>query len=178
MSENPFAASELGAGVPEGGGDGEAWVEGDVLVTKPTAVLPLVCAKCGAREGVTHLRLKQQWTPLWVRLTVLLSPLIMLILFLIFKKTFDLQVGLCPAHASRRRLGMAGGTVGVVLGFLAIMGGGMADDLFLLSVGLLLIVVGIVPLALFAVVLKVRLVTDERAEFTGAHPELLRAVAG
>lgn len=175
MSDNPFAASDLDPA--PGAPDGEAWAEGDVLVTRPTCALPLVCAKCGARDGVAHVAWKSQWVPLWVRLTILVSPLLMLILFLVFRKGFDLRVGLCATHASRRRLATWGGTGGVVLGVLVLVAGLSIEDTALLVAGLVVTVGSLVPLIAWGTLLRPRLVTAERAEFTGAHPELLRAVS-
>lgn len=179
---NPFSAPATAANGAAVSPTADAFAEGDLLYTDRHAVLPAVCAKCGSHDDVEHVRLKAQWAPIWVRLSILASPLIMLILWFIFKKDCDIQVGLCPTHRSQRNLGRMVGFGGLIAGAVGIFGGMFTieflDELALLGIlgGFVLLLVGVVVLAVMAMPLRLKKVTDEHAIFKGAHPALLDAV--
>ncbi|MFK7930763.1 MAG: hypothetical protein AB8H79_21450 [Myxococcota bacterium] len=180
--DNPFSAPEAGPGGVLGtSGTDNSWIEGKNLVVPKDAVLPLVCAKCGSEEDVQHVRLKMAWVPMWVRLTILLSPLVMLILWFIFQKKADLQVGLCETHRTRRNLSRVIGGVITVGGILAGMVGcfmiDIIEEVALIGIfaGLMGVVVGVVVLAVGAVVLRVTKVTDTHAYVAGANETLMDA---
>jgi len=183
-TDNPFASPSAQPGAPALAGDptldGEAWSEGETLFTSPEATLPLVCAKCGTREDVEHVALKAQWTPMWARLTIILSPLVYLIVFFIVRKRCKVQVGLCGTHRTQRLIGLVGG-IGLILAGLAGMFLGVFLDMHELVPigmvgGLVVMIVGLVLAVVLAMPLKIVRVTKEYAEFKGAHGELLRAV--
>ena len=184
MANNPLEAPTHHGGAATPGTSGDAWAEGDILVTDPHAVLPCVCARCGTSEGVEHVKLKAQWVPMWARMTILLSPLVYLIVFFIVKKGCEVQVGLCESHRTQRKLGQIGGAVALIAGLFALLGGAflaeMNEALILPAIGggFVLLIVGLVMLVVMAVPLRVQKITADRAEFKGAHAGLLQAVGG
>lgn len=182
MNDNPFSAPSANpTGGPIATGS-SAYSEGDLLVTELTAELPLVCAKCGTHDDVQHVRLKAQWVPFWVRLTILASPLVMLILWFIFRKRCDVQVGLCDKHRSQRMMGLGVGYGGLALGLVMMLGGVFVIDvvgegaLLAAFLGFVVLIGAIIALAYLAMPMRLKKIADERAYFAGAHAGLHDAV--
>lgn len=176
--DNPFApprppASRQSPTVP-------SWVEGDLLVTRPAAELPLICARCGTRDDVQLVQVRGQWSPLWVRFLVVVSPALFIVAHMFTMKRYNVWFGLCPSHRTRRTLGLYSGASLMVSGVGAMFGGLLAQDpdvIYLsLACGFWLVLIGVLVLMVLMSPVQIVRVTDERAEFRGAHPHLLHAV--
>jgi uncharacterized membrane protein len=99
-----------------------AWPEGSDLAIQKDAALPSVCVKCG--NGHAPQRRNQQfvWTPPWVFILFLVSPIIAAIVAMIVQKKGRLQLPLCDECHSRWKTGVlmvALGVVGFIFGLIA-----------------------------------------------------------
>ncbi len=178
---NPFAPPTGGFGGGASSGaivTGQAWAEGPLLVTSTVATLPDGCVVCGG-EGHQRVKGPIQWIPLWVRLSILLSPLIMIVLMVIFRRQAVVDYGLCEEHFQRRNRMRIGGGIALVAGMILMFGSiALIDALeggafgFML-VGLVILLGGAIALGRFAAPLMPKHIDREYARFTGVHPAYL-----
>lgn len=83
------------------------WFEGDTLVVLRFGTLPTdVCIKTGQPTDQPPVKRKVQWIHPAFAIAVL-SPIIFLILFLIFRKTAELTYGVSPEFIKRRKTALA-----------------------------------------------------------------------
>ena len=82
----------------------EAWRDGNLLVTRRKATLPPYCVKCAAPLDRPLKKKRMEWAPPWIYLLLLLNILILLVVYLIVRKSGELHMGLCAYHRKRRAL--------------------------------------------------------------------------
>jgi uncharacterized membrane protein YhaH (DUF805 family) len=92
------------------------WLEGDTLVVLRFGTLPTdLCIKTGQPTEQPPVKRKVQWIHPAFAIAVL-SPIIFLILFLIFRKTGELTYGVSPEFLQRKKIGL-----GLILGPIALI---------------------------------------------------------
>jgi len=177
---NPFAAP-MSSGPSGGVGGllvGEAWSDGPLLVTNVIATLPDACVKCN-QPAQHRVKTTLQWVPLWVRLSLLLSPLMMLVLYLIFRRPATVDFGLCEEHFRQRNVARVAGGVSLGVGLVLLFGGFLAIDalegwaLAFMGVGIVALLGGAIAVGRFASPLSPSEIDREHARFTGAHVDYL-----
>lgn len=107
---NPYApsrASLAGAATTPVEGGGSAWRDGTVLVLSPEATLPHRCVKCNEPAEEPTKSRKVYWHNPWVYALVLINLLIYAVVAVIVRKKAVISPGLCSAHKTRRRVGIA-----------------------------------------------------------------------
>lgn len=88
------------------------WFEGEELVVLRGASLPTdICVKTGQPTSLPPVHKKVQWVHPAVAITVVISPIIFLILYFIFRKTGELTYAVSPEFLKRRKLG-----IGLIVG--------------------------------------------------------------
>ena len=99
---NPYGAPQA---VPYGqmgapGGPYAAWPDGEDLAIQKEAPLPAVCMKCGSMDAPHRRNQQFVFSPPWVIVVVVISPLIGAIIMLLVQKKGRLHVPLCnQCHA-------------------------------------------------------------------------------
>ncbi|MCM8531862.1 MAG: hypothetical protein NE330_11925 [Lentisphaeraceae bacterium] len=99
MSDNPYAAPKSSVKSPSGLAGG-VYVEGDLLVCPPNAILPKRCVKTNTDlEGKNSSHGKRfkkamYFCPPWVLLTFLIAGLLTLILYMVLRKKLDISYSL------------------------------------------------------------------------------------
>lgn len=118
---NPYAPPSADwVSAPAGVGPGmqQWWFEGETLVVPKGGTLPLDrCVKFGTPADDKPVTRTVQWMHPLIALSVLISPLIMIILYFIFRKTGQITYGQSEQLRKRRSLGLA-----LILGPLLLFG--------------------------------------------------------
>ena len=76
--------------------------QGRYVVLNPQAEWPSRCFKCNGETDLTK-KLQLTYVNPWIYLSILINILITLVLALIFRKRFKINLPLCEAHIKRRR---------------------------------------------------------------------------
>ena len=92
------------------------WRSGRLLVMSPGATLPDRCVKCNAPAHGQRLLRKLYWHTPYLYLLILVNLLIYAIVAIIVRKRARVEIGLCDAHRSRRRLIIASSWLAVLVG--------------------------------------------------------------
>ena len=121
----PMPAQPLGYASPMTGVASVAWRRGSELVTPREVDLGDACVKCGAPTDGWRWRKTLYWiSPVFILVIfVPLGLLILLILYLVLRKSAKVSAGLCPAHRRRRNNGLVITTLLSVIGVTAVFGG-------------------------------------------------------
>jgi hypothetical protein len=92
------------------------WFEGDTLVVLRGASLPTdLCVKTGQPTQLEPKKKTLQWVHPLVAISVI-SPIIFVILYFVFRKTAELTYAVSPEFMKRRRIGLA-----AILGSIALL---------------------------------------------------------
>jgi hypothetical protein len=141
---NPFAPPQADAyAAPTGTGTGSFTVQGNILIAKKGTVLPNVCLFSGEAQGAERVHKKLFWAPPWTVIFVV-SPLIFLIMYFIFRKSGELDYSLGPRAKQRRNQGILAGVGGVILGIVLVAAGGATNEPVLLFVGIFGLLIALV----------------------------------
>jgi hypothetical protein len=157
-----------------------AWRDGILLVVRKGAELPDRCLRCNApAEGYRFSRSLSWLNSLWL-LTILISPLILIIVYFGLRKRGRVTVGLCTHHQNVRRRATALGLLIVLAGVGLIAAGAARPGLApgLESAGILLVVLGMIGGMVGSRVLVPRRIDKHfiwlgrvSPEFLAAYPE-------
>jgi hypothetical protein len=165
-----------------------AWRRGNQLITTREADLGDACVKCGASADGWRWHKTLYWiSPLWILLIFLpFGLIILLIIYLIVRKTARISAGLCPVHRKRRNIGLAITATLATLGFVAIIGGfvyaanARSSDppvgIVLILAALAMFIAAAVTGVTMARVLSPRKIDDQYAYLNGAGPGFLATV--
>lgn len=120
----------------------EAYRHKRYVISAPDAAWPGRCYKCNTTSTLRK-KVKLTYVNPWIYLSLLITPLITIILALIFQKKFTVDLPICERHLKRRRnfvLVQWAIVMLMIAGF--VVGTGMQSDLlFFLSFLLILVVV-------------------------------------
>ncbi len=115
----PFAAGDLSA--LSAGELAHGWrLEADRLIARKGTVLPPICIWSGAPTSGMRVRRTLSWAPTWIAILAL-SPIVYLVVYLLVRKTGELDYALGEAARKRQRaaaiIGGGGAIVAGALGF-------------------------------------------------------------
>ncbi|HYP87547.1 MAG TPA: hypothetical protein VEQ59_05330 [Polyangiaceae bacterium] len=157
VSSNPYAPpqhDEFGGVSPQGSRGGVA-LSADVLFCDKGASLPPLCLFSG-EPASTRVRRKLSWAPQWCLVLAAMSPLIGGIVYLLVRKTGDLEFSMSEAAQKRKTSGLliaiGGGVGGFALGIGLLAADQGAVGAIVLVAALIAIVVGAVRAQLLRVV--------------------------
>ena len=109
----------------------------NTLVMHKQAFLPDRCVKCNAPTNGSYIHRKLSWiNPAWYVL-VFAGWLVFLIVYLIIRKTAEVDLGLCDRHRTSRRNGIAAGWLIALAGIGAVVLGISSELIGLFFLGLL-----------------------------------------
>jgi hypothetical protein len=117
MSANPYAAPKAAL---EARASGKYWRDGKVAVLTLGVALPPRCVKCNEAALQPMKPRKLYWHHSGWYLLILLNIVIYAIVAMIVRKKAEVTYGVCAKHRSRRRMFIAIGWGGLVLGVLAL----------------------------------------------------------
>lgn len=125
--------------------NGGVWRDqNNVLVMQKQAFLPDRCVKCNAPTDGSYIHRKLSWiNPGWY-LLVFAGWLIFLIVYLIIRKTAEVDLGLCEKHRAKRRTAILIGWVIAIAGIASIVAAINAELIGLFFLGLLAIIGGLI----------------------------------
>lgn len=138
MSEfNPYAPPVASVEAFGTTSQGDWQLQGDTLVVQKGALLPRICLYDGTTVNGASIQRNMAWVPVWVRILVVLSPLIFLIVFFIVRKQGTVGYYLGDAAKKRRTEGvlLIVGSIVVLVGCMIASAG--ANEPILMLVGLL-----------------------------------------
>jgi hypothetical protein len=185
----PMPPQTLGYASPMTGAVNAAWRQGDQLVATRDADLGDACVKCGApSEGWRWNKTHYWMSPAFFLLIfVPFGLLILLIVYLIVRKSAKVSAGLCPAHRKRRLNGLMITTLLVVFGFVALIGGLIVSGeskssdppigIFIVLAGITMLIAGAVTGTTMARILSPRKIDDHYAWYRGAGEGYLRMLS-
>jgi len=127
---NPYAAPQHDVvvhppAVDPGGG---VWRDGKLLVMHKQAVLPDRCVKCNQPAGGRRLKRSLSWHHPGYFLAVLAGVWVYIIVALVVRHTAKIEIGMCEVHRRKRWQAIATSWLLVLVGILAIFGGGSLID--------------------------------------------------
>lgn len=180
MDNNPFEAPQTPVSSQEPDPD-KLYVRDGVVFAPIAAALPAMCAKCGSPDVEKTADEAFSWSPLWARMTILLSPLVAIAAILLTRKKATLTVSLCAAHVSRVQLFTRIGWAFLLAGVGLIVGATLlVEDLgqgfwVALGIGVLAFFVAIWALTRTLVV-RPKYIDKMEARYVGIHPDVLAAI--
>lgn len=139
--ENPYASPrfDIPAGqrpiiADSGAPDGPRLARsGNLLVFERGALFPARCVICN-QPTESRLRKRIEWCHPAVLLLVLCNLIVLLVVYLVIRKTADVDLGMCDAHLRRRRqrlwIGWSAAILGIVLIFGSIFAAVLLEDQF------------------------------------------------
>jgi hypothetical protein len=163
------------------------WRENDLLVMRsPRGSLPDRCVRCNAAaEGYRLSRTVYWHHPAYYVLIVWPGLLIYVIVAVIVRRKAQVELGLCPFHASRRRWAIGMGWLLAVGGIVLMVASAMlADDKFeywwiVLILGIAALLAGVIWGSIGARTLWAKRITRDRITYLrGADPRFLSEFAG
>lgn len=161
----------------QGRGTFGVWRDGNKLVMSKEAQLPYVCVKSN-QPASGWLKRKLYWHHPAYYLALLAGLLVFVVIALIVRKTANIQVALSDKWFRRRRWAIAGGWLGVIVGF-GLLVTGIANSapgnsaVFLIPVGLLMFLIAAVAGAMNASIVRPSRITNTHVWLKGVHPEFL-----
>jgi hypothetical protein len=180
---NPYGAPQA---VPYGqlggpGGPFAAWPDGPDLAVQKEAPLPSICMKCGVNDAPNRRNQQFVWTPPWVFIFFLVSPIIGAIIAVIVQKKGRLHLPLCHACNSRWKNGillLVLAIVGLIAGLIL---GGVALGNDLPELGVPLMISGFVALIAVAIMnrnrfLRVKKVDERMITLRQVHPNAAQVI--
>jgi hypothetical protein len=172
----PLVLQKLREGIPIGASSG-LYRDGNELVVERDAELPHRCVHCNA-EGTWRRQRQFYWNPSWIWLFTLVCSLGVLLLAILTRKRFRMEVSLCPVHQKRRSRGILIAWMGAAMAvglFWVIIARDYSDDwaalLGVISIFLLLISIWFGSFT--ANVLTARRIGPRAARFSRACPAFL-----
>jgi hypothetical protein len=155
-----------------------AWRTGNTLVLSKEAVLPERCVKCNVPTD-RRFRRRMTWYP-WYLLILFIAPygpLILLVLYLVLRRTMRVDLGVCPRHLRLRRALIAAAFVTLLAAIYALVYSvGHQSKIALLLFGLLSILSA--TIASSARILRPTQIDDHNGYFRGASPDFLDSLPG
>ena len=149
------------------------WRDGTTLVLARTAVLPRRCVKCGKATSLS-LRRQLYWHHPAIALLIFAGVLTYVIVALIVRKRFDLDVPICEQHRFRRQLLMGLGFATLVPAIGAGVFGVLRQSGLAFAIAGLCLLLGLVLSAVAGgSLISPRKIDDSFAWLRGVHRDLL-----
>lgn len=159
-----------GAAMPS---TGNLWRLNKRLVTRTETIFPDRCVKCNAPANGFRLKRTLYWAhPLYL-LLLFCNLLILLIVYLIVRKKAVVHIGLCDAHRTKRKLGIAIAWSSFALGLLMFIGGIGFSYGWVCGCGFLLLLAGPITGVLMARTVAATKIDKEYVWLSGCHKDFL-----
>ena len=152
---------------------GEVWQKGSTMEFSKNAMLPDRCVKCNAFVDGSRLTKKLSWHHPAIYLLIFAGFLVYLIVALILSKRATVELGICEEHRRKRRYGMMVGWMLFLGGIMGAIIGISSDYIGVMTIGFLLIPVGLVWLILAARFVNVKKIDDRFVWLKGINREYL-----
>lgn len=178
----PTHLQRLREGAPPANPDPTAGIfaSGKYLIVRPGAVPSPRCMLCD-QPATWRKRQSYSWHPNWLLLTLMGTPLALVVAAMVFSRTIQLELVLCDEHLRlrQRRIFLAGAWI--VVGLLVLLGGifggsqglPMPAAMCLVLSGLISLLMGPLYAQRVTSVLIARRITKDLAVFRGAHASYL-----
>ncbi|MEO8434162.1 MAG: zinc finger Ran-binding domain-containing protein [Pyrinomonadaceae bacterium] len=173
QAQSQLVVAEDGYVFPPPPNFGEVWHDRSILVFTRDAMLPDRCVKCNSFVDGSRLRKKLSWHHPAIYLLILAGLLVYAIVAMVLSKRATVELGICEDHRRKRRYGMMigwmlflGGIMGAILGI-------AYDYIGIMTIGFLLIPVGLVWLILAARFVNVKKIDDRFVWLKGINREYL-----
>jgi hypothetical protein len=124
--------------------------EGDALVIVHGARLPAVCLKCGSHDEIAKRPTTFYWSPRWTRALMFCG--VGLVISLLMREEAEIAIPLCPSCTARWAFARRAKVAAIVVAVLAFVGLRVTHSSRTTSQ----VVIGLVVLAVIAIVLLVR----------------------
>lgn len=176
---NPYApsrASLAGAAVRPADGSGGTWRDGKVLVLAPDALLPHRCVKCNEPAEEPTKNRNVYWHSPWLYLLILLNILIYALIALLVRRKAAIAPGLCHAHKTRRRTGIAIAWGLLFVGFALIIAGARGNSPGAAFGGVLLMLAAAIVSTVVTRVLRAKRIDAQYVRLTGCGTPFLDSV--
>lgn len=121
---------------------GNLWRRNKRLVTRSETIFPGRCVRCNAPAGNFRLKRTLYWMNNGYVLTVFLSPLILILVYMIVRKRAVVHIGLCEAHRVQRTAGLAIGWGSFAVAVILWCCAGAFDSGWWVASGLLVVLMG------------------------------------
>jgi hypothetical protein len=182
--ENPYASPEAPPAGPHSGASHSSgyFVDGNLLVARDGAILPSRCIKTNLPIGPVDWTStkKLTWTPPWVWLLILVSPVVLAIVAVIVQKKAKVTISMARPIRSKQVKQSAFGWCGAALGVAILWFSCLQDQDWIawgIGGGILLILVGLVFVSIPSSMLRVTKFKDGWFSIKGCSPEFLNALA-
>jgi GYF domain 2 len=150
-----------GAGLPAVG----LWRKGKQMVTTTNIVFPDRCVKCNAPANSYRLKRQLYWMHPAYYLLLLCNLLILLIVHLIVRKKAVLEIGLCEKHRAQRKMGLAVGWSGALVGIVIIIAGAVIQSGWTVLAGVALFLFGCIYGGIRASTVAITKITKENTVY-------------
>jgi hypothetical protein len=147
-----------------------------LFVVVPQAALPDRCVKCNAPAEGFRKRMRLAWHSPLAYLGLLFGLLPYIVIALMLTRRLTVEVGVCQAHMKRRRLAIAVGWLGSLLGFVVLFVGAANDSGPIILIGIVLLLGSIVYGILASRIVWPTKIENKVAWVKGACPEYLAAL--
>ena len=161
----PLFFQKVQEGVPVGAA--QVWRSGKFVVMGLKPELPDTCVKCNAPANGARLKRKLRWHHPAIYLTLLLNILIYALVAALASKKADVEIGLCPAHRTKRIRAIAIAWVLALLGLGGIPWGIGADNGGIALTGVLIFIAGLLWGVIGGRVVYAKKIDKERAWMAG-----------
>ena len=111
----PLLVQRVREGLSVGHGSGNAWRDGNLVVTISGSTLTGRCVKCNGVENLSHTSSALRWHPRWVYLLLLLTPITYWVGLLATQRSAWVAISVCSQHRRHRGTLTAAGWLCVVL---------------------------------------------------------------
>lgn len=157
------------------------FADGHLLVIRDGAILPSRCIKTNQPIGPADWTKtkKLTWTPQWVWLLILVSPVVLIIVAIIVQKKANLTISLSRPIRSKQVKQSAFGWCGAALGLVILLFSAVQDQDWItwgIVGGILLIVTGLIFVALASSMLRVAKFKDGWFSIKGCSPGFLKSL--
>lgn len=136
----PIFFQKVREGVPVGGA--EIWRYKKQLVTRLNPVLPARCVKCNAPTEDPQKKRNLYWHSPLVYLALLVNVIVYIIIAMIVRKRSTALVSICREHRVQRRNAIIISWLLVVLGIVAIIGGAVNENGWIIGLGVVMFLGG------------------------------------
>jgi len=156
---------------------GPFWQANGYLCAIDGAVLPPRCVKCNGTDRVTMVKKQYSWHPPWVYALIRAGLLIYIILALVLQKRVTVTFGVCAKHRAKRRNAILIGWLSFLQIFVLIGCAIAFDNGWLILIGFVLFVAGVIYGTVASPILKPGYMNDYKmARLKGACPEFIASL--
>ncbi|HLX71771.1 MAG TPA: DUF3039 domain-containing protein, partial [Verrucomicrobiae bacterium] len=152
---------------------GNLWRQNKRLVTRSETIFPARCVRCNAPAGTFRLNRTLYWIHNAYVLTVFLSPLVLIIVYMIVRKKAVVHIALCEAHRVQRTAGLAIGWGSFAVGIILVVCAGLFESGWWFLSGVLVAMIGAIAGAILARTVTPTKIDKDYVWVSGVHRDFL-----